>query len=339
MNKMTDYKDDESTNSQVKDYERLAMIINQKKTRDKKSLLKLEMALASDRAVKNALQEMLTGIEKEERRKKIIAILIGVAVLVGGAYYLIMKQGINFPSFKKEPDKIVSKQKNDKKVVPSKEKKVKKAQLSESQVKKWVTLALEKQYSTSSNVPAYELEVRVGEDSLVYVDMISTRTSNKIGMFRVNEKGKLEESGKYLEGVQKDNWVALSSEYPDVDKVKVVKFDVNAKPLEKDGLQIDEFARLFAAWRESDAPIMPLSQFSDNFSKNVEDIAIVYNFRDSKTLQVSENKPNQMLNYFYTYDTKEEKAYQWENKADAKKEFSPELTDFIKTNQKKEPTY
>ena len=77
------------------------------------------MALASDRAVKNALQEMLTGIEKEERRKKIIAILIGVAVLAGGAYYLIMKQGINFPSFKKEPDKIVTKQKKKKPLNPS----------------------------------------------------------------------------------------------------------------------------------------------------------------------------------------------------------------------------
>ena len=220
MNDMTEYKDNKSTIRQANDYERLAMIINQKKTRDKKSLLKLEMALASDRAVKKALQEMLTGIEKEERRKKIIAILIGVVVLVGGVYYFIMKQGINFSSFKKEPDKIVAKQK-DKKEVP-KEKEVKKARLSEGQVKKWVKLALEKQYKTSPDVPVYELNVHVGEDSLVYVDMISTRTSNKIGVFRVNVKGKLEESGKYLEGVQKDNWITLSSEYPDVSKVKTV---------------------------------------------------------------------------------------------------------------------
>ena len=332
---MIDYKDDESTNSQGIDYERLAMIISQKKTRDKKSLLKLEMALASDRTVKKALQNMLTGIEKEERRKKIIAALVCLVVLLGGAYYFIMKQGISLPSFKKESEKVVAKQKKDKKTVPPKEKEVKKVQLSESQVKKWVTLALEKQYSTSSNVPEYELKVHVGEDSLLYVDMISTRTTNKIGVFRVNAKGKLEESGKYLEGVQKDNWVALSSKYPDVSKVKTVQFDVNAKPLEEEGLQIEEFASLFAAWRKSDAPIMPLSQFSDDFSKNVEGSAIVYNFRDSNTLQVSENKPDQLLNYFYTYDLDEEKAYQWENKAEAKKEFSPELTDYIKTNQKK----
>ena len=84
---------------------------------------------------------------------------------------------------------------------------------------------------------------------------------------------------------------------------------------------------------------MPLSQFSDDFSKNAEDIAIVYNFRDGKTLQVSENKPNQMLKYFYTYDLDEEKAYQWENKADAKKEYSPDLTAYIKNNLKKETTY
>lgn len=330
---MTDYNSNH-TNS-TNDLNRLTAIMRHEKSKDRKHLLKIEIAKAKDRTVKHALETMLADIEREERRKKLLGAILFLILCLVSLLALFYFTGSNDQSNRSaDPDveeiglEETSSSQRDKLEVDS-------TKLTETQVKDWVYAVLVEKYpsETATKMNSFDYIVKLGEDSLVYIDVMLGSESKQIGYFRINEQGKLEESGRFREDISPDEWLVISNEYQDISEVEYVGSFVEDRQStqESSDMTAEQFARLYAKWQGVDYPVVDASDSNPELVKNVPRF-IIYKEQDSNTLFVAESDGIKSIMRYCTYDLTEKKAYVViENKRD-KKSYLKEFTEFIEAN-------
>lgn len=329
------------TNNQD-DFNRLINEFANQKSKDRKHHLRIEIAKATDRTVKKALQDILADIQKKERRNRIVGLLIIVVMVLMGFYV------IGVTSEKKENQAITqtSTTTSQSQVSSSSEEKdiSKEKNLTEAEVKQWVSAIWDKKYQNFPDTYGYELAVKLDDnDQLVYIRVLPPKgiEIDTLGGFRINAKGELEESGYYVAGANIDEWVLVSKTFMDVSQVESypvpVKESSSAVTNNLSKLTAKEFAELFAEWKNSDYPVMDITEYTEKYGHmNEYDDSIwviTYNDRDAETVQFSEQTPYRMANFFYTFDNRENKAYLNRNNMSGEVEYLSELTEYIKDNR------
>lgn len=313
---------------------RLISELSYQKQKDRKHLLKIEIAKATDRSVKRALQELLADIEKEERRNRIIGIFVVLVFILFGLFFL----GVMSSKEKKntEPlpadslEQVDTDTNSSEQIV--KEEVAKETMLSESEVKQWVSAVLDKGRPNLR----YELEVSVDDkDQLVYITVAPPKDLqiDKLGRFRINAQGELEEYGLYVNGAAYNEWVVVSKKFMDVSEVSAPEANAGRVNQGSENLTAQEFASLYAQWSGSNFPLMHVDEYQARYGDRHEfddSVWVIgYNDRDDHTVQLSEMTPYRMSKFFYTYDNQERKAYFNRNNGAGEVEYSPDLTNFI----------
>ena len=139
---MTDYNS--NNRSQYNELDRLTAIMRHEKSKDRKYLLEIEIAKAEDRTVKRTLEKVLADIEKEERRKKILAgtsvLLICLASLLA-LFYFTGSAGQSNTSTAPESGELDL---SETSLSQSDEGEIDATKLTEAQVKKWVQSVIDK---------------------------------------------------------------------------------------------------------------------------------------------------------------------------------------------------
>ena len=193
---------------------------------------------------------------------------------------------------------------------------IKEKNLSEDEVKKWVSAVWDKRHQNIKQTYGYELNVRVDDkDHLVYIAVVPTKgiEIGNFGSFRINADGELEESGYFVEGANIGDWIVVSKKYMDVSQVisKEPISYISEEDIKKVDLSSKEFAELYKEYSKKDYPIMSISEFSEKYghSMDYDDSVWVITYDDSNVdiASISEETPRRMSNFFYTYDKYEKK--------------------------------
>lgn len=324
-------------NNNQDEVNRLITELGIQKDKDRKHQLKIEIAKATDRGVKRALQEILEEIEKKERRNKIIGLIVLVLLVLVGFF------AVGVLSDKKEEIPIKTATSSSSKITESTTKETtkkvvqKEKNLNQDEVKQWVSAILDKRTQNIPNQYGYELDVRVDErDKLVYISVNPPKgiEVDRMGSFRINANGELEESGYYVEGASADEWVIVSRKFMDISEVKVR--ETPRKVVEKKSdVTSKQFAEIYAEYSKSEHQAMSREEYSEKYGhiKEYDDTIqiVTYNdyVREEGVVQCGIQTPMRMANSFYTYDNNEKKAYRNQNNASGEKEFLAELTDYV----------
>lgn len=320
------------------DIDRLINELQIQKSKDRKHMLRIEIAKATDRSVKKALQDILDDIERKEKRNIFFGLIILVIIVLIGFYFLGIKE-----ERKKQDTSKVSTSKTSQKYKNIESEKVKQntikeKNLTEEEVKRWVSAVWDKRYRDIEQEYGYELNVRIDDkDNLVYIVVLPPKgiEVDSLGSFRINEHGELEESGYFIDGVNFNDWVVVSKKFMDVSDIESMEpiTQMDEKEIKKVELSSEEFAELFVEWSKSELPVMSTSEYSEKYGHiNEYDnsiIVITYNNSDDDKVSISEQTPYRMPEFYYTYDKFEKKAYRNRNNASGEKEFLPELTDYV----------
>lgn len=327
------------------DLNRLINELAIQKQKDRKHQLRIEIAKATDRGVKRALQDILDDIEKKERRNRLIGIgLFLVAVLIG--FYVIgiqaNKKDNNLPIAKTANSSSSFEENSSREPEPVKEK-----NLTEEEVKQWVSAVIDKRDQDIPNKIGYELELSTNDkDKLLYIGVEPPKgvEIDSLDSFRINANGELEESGYFVKNADINEWVVVSRKFMDVSEVKIkdvpTQLSSSEKPKVRPELTAEEFAELYAKWSNSDYPIMNLKEFE----KEQEDIEsyddssyyIVYSERDDNTAQFMVQRAFTIEKSFYTYKRNEGRAYLNSNNSNESQgsvQYQEDLTNFINQNK------
>lgn len=327
------------------DLNRLINELAIQKQKDRKHQLRIEIAKATDRGVKRALQDILDDIEKKERRNCLIGIgLFLVAVLIG--FYVIgiqaNKKDNNLPIAKTANSSSSFEENSSREPEPVKEK-----NLTEEEVKQWVSAVIDKRDQDIPNKIGYELELSTNDkDKLLYIGVEPPKgvEIDSLDSFRINANGELEESGYFVKNADINEWVVVSRKFMDVSEVKIkdvpTQLSSSEKPKVRPELTAEEFAELYAKWSNSDYPIMNLKEFE----KEQEDIEsyddssyyIVYSERDDNTAQFMVQRAFTIEKSFYTYKRNEGRAYLNSNNSNESQgsvQYQEDLTNFINQNK------
>lgn len=211
------------------DMNRLLQELANQKKEDRKYLLKIEIAKATDRSVKQALQEILDDIEKKEKKSRMVFLIV-IAILIGAILFVIG----NIDFSKKENPKplanevssstIESTNPSFQKVIETKESRKKEISLTNAQVKEWVIAVWDMRHQHYPDIKNIRMNIRSDDkDKLVYIDVLPPidKEVDKYSVFRINAKGELEESGYYNQNGGINNWVIVSREFMDTSEVDV----------------------------------------------------------------------------------------------------------------------
>lgn len=309
------------------------------KNKDKKHILRIEIAKATDRTVKKALQDILEDIERKERRNMIFGI---IAMIITGLlfFYFLGTKNENKDNFNVISVSSTSSEKTSESTEKGiKDPEIKEKNLTEDEVKRWVGAVWDKRHANIKPTYAYELKIRSDDnDNLVYISVVPPKgiELDTFGGFRINADGELEESGYFVEGADIGDWIVVSTEFMDVSQVSSIEPITTEESAVKVDLSSQEFAELYKEWSNSDFPIMSMSDYSEEYGHiNEYDNSIwviTYNDSASDDVTFSERTPYRMPNFYYSYDKYERKAYMNRNNSSGEKEFLSELTDYI--NQK-----
>ena len=324
-------------NNNQDEINRLITELGIQKEKDRKHQLKIEIAKATDRGVKRALQDILEDIEKKERRNKIIGLIVLVLLVLVGFFVV----GVLSDKKDQTPIKTVttnSTKTSESSTSESVEKVVQKEKnLTGDEVKQWVGAVWDKRNQNIPNAMSYELDVRIDDrDKLVYVRVNPPKEKqiDSLGGFRINANGELEESGYYVEGVGVDEWVVVSRKFMDLSEVKVK--EAPKKVVEKKAdVTSKQFAEIYAAYSKSEYPIMSLDEYSEKYGhlKEEDPTIQVLTHRDylweENVVECAIETPKQMPDFFFLYDNKSNRAYKNSYKDKREKEFLPELTDYV----------
>lgn len=204
-------------NNNQNDMDRLISELQIQKSKDRKHMLRIEIAKATDRSVKKALQDILDDIERTEKRNMFFGIIALVILFLVGFYFL----GVHSNKEDTKPVvKSISSETSSKKFLSeeSNEKEVKEKNLSQDEVSEWVSSVWEKKHKNSPQLLDYDLKLRTdSEDNLVYINVVPTIEKNSVlGLFRINDTGKLEERNL-------NDWKLISKSYMDLSDVNVEK--------------------------------------------------------------------------------------------------------------------
>lgn len=209
------------------DMNRLLQELANQKNKDRKYLLKIEIAKATDRSVKLALQEILDDIEKKEKTSRIIGI-IALVVIIGAVLFVLGTRESNSKNTDKSPitsssssEVVYSSQSDSTEIKESRKKEV---SLTNHQVEEWVSAVWDKRHQNYPDLKDKRLNIRTDDtDKLVYIDVLPPRDKevDKYSVFRINAKGELEESGYFNQNGGINNWVVVSREFMDTSEVDV----------------------------------------------------------------------------------------------------------------------
>ncbi|HEM8391303.1 hypothetical protein JFG76_07700 [Enterococcus faecium] len=156
--------------------DRIAAALAAQKNEDRKHLLRIEIAKATDRRVKAELQSMLDEIERKEKRNKIIAfillfIVMAVAAFIGFFFYnqhLSNKSTISNNAAAISSTNISS-DSNPRNNIDTK-------QLTQEQVKKWVYYHMKNDNPNISGSSAYDFSIVPNQDSELEISVSSGGT-------------------------------------------------------------------------------------------------------------------------------------------------------------------
>ena len=324
-------------NNNQDEINRLITELGIQKEKDRKHQLKIEIAKATDRGVKRALQDILEDIEKKERRNKIIGLIVLVLLVLVGFFVV----GVLSDKKDQTPIKTVttnSTKTSESSTSESVEKVVQKEKnLTGDEVKQWVGAVWDKRNQNIPNAMSYELDVRIDDrDKLVYVRVNPPKEKqiDSLGGFRINANGELEESGYYVEGVGVDEWVVVSRKFMDLSEVKLK--EAPKKVVEKKAdVTSKQFAEIYAAYSKNEYPVMSMEEYSEKYGhlKDYDDTIQVVTYSDhvqeEGVVQFRMSTPMRMPNFYFTYNNNEKKAYMNRNNPSGEKEFLPELTDYV----------
>lgn len=328
------------------DLNRLINELAIQKQKDRKHQLRIEIAKATDRGVKRALQDILDDIEKKERRNRIIGFVLLLIVILVGFYVVGVRSEKTDNNYLVTKTKTSSSIKMDESFSSEKEI-VKEKNLTEEEVKQWVSAVIDKRDQDIPNKIGYELKLSTNDkDKLLYIGVAPPKgvEIDSLDSFRINANGELEESGYFVKNADINDWVVVSRKFMDVSEVKIkdvpTQLSSSEKPKVRPELTAEEFAELYAKWSNSDYPIMNLKEFE----KEQEDIEsyddssyyIVYSERDDNTAQVIIQKPFLLERSFYTYKKDEGKAYinfNSINEPEVSTKYQEDLTNFINQNK------
>ncbi|MGO3732897.1 MAG: hypothetical protein ACTJHC_06920 [Vagococcus sp.] len=309
------------------------------KNKDRKHVLRIEIAKATDRTVKKALQDILDDIERKERRNRIVGIIAFIVVGLIGFYFLGTKNdnknNVHVTKVSTSSLSITSDSTANKQPI------IKEKNLTDDEVKQWVSAVWDKRYKNIKQTYGYELNVRIDDkDHLVYIGVVPPKgiEIDSFGSFRINANGELEESGYFVEGANINDWVVISTKFMDVSQVTIKEpIGPNTEErIKKVELSAKEFAELYKEYSKKEYPIMSIPEFSEAYG-HMEDYddsirIITYNDSNDDVASISEDTPRRMSKFFYTYDKYEKKAYWNRNNGSGEKEFLPELTEYINTS-------
>lgn len=259
------------------------------KNKDRKHLLRIEIAKATDRTVKKALQDILDDIERKERRNMILGIIAFIIIGLVGFYFLGTKnenkENYNVTSVTSNS----SEKTNESTVSEKKENVIKEKTLPEEEVKQWVSAVWEKRHQNVKQVYEYKLDVRVdNKDNLVYIDLLPQNVNeiDPIGRFRINAKGELEELPSYVEADSRD-WIVVSNKFMDTSSVPIISNRNQKKMVDTKDLDSEEAIKWVKNYRLQEEGI---SDEGDNkFKTQLSDDrlleVIVYAWNQAKTAQ------------------------------------------------------
>ncbi len=183
---------------------RIAAALAAQKNEDRKHLLRIEIAKATDRRVKAELQSMLDEIEKKEKRNKIIAfillfIVVAVAAFVGFFFYnrhLSNKSTISNNAAAISSTNISS-DSNLRNNIDTK-------QLTQEQVKKWVYYHMKKDNPNISGSSAYDFSIVPNQDSELEISVSSGGTP--VNDYLIDSSGDLYNISSGQKTLLSKNW-------------------------------------------------------------------------------------------------------------------------------------
>ncbi|MGF7508862.1 hypothetical protein AAFD22_00195 [Enterococcus faecium] len=184
--------------------DRIAAALAAQKNEDRKHLLRIEIAKATDRRVKAELQSMLDEIEQKEKRNKIIAfillfIVMAVAAFIGFFFYnqhLSNKSTISNNAAAISSTNISS-DSNPRNNIDTK-------QLTQEQVKKWVYYHMKKDNPNISGSSAYDFSIVPNQDSELEISVSSGGTS--VNDYLIDSSGDLYNISSGQKTLLSKNW-------------------------------------------------------------------------------------------------------------------------------------
>ncbi|MGG5368391.1 hypothetical protein [Enterococcus sp. DIV0240a] len=185
--------------------------------KNRKHLLKIEIAKATDRRVKAELEIMLQEIERKERINLIVGSIFFVLFIGAGFfaynYFINSDSSVAAGSSTYETQNTLTSAENTaatQNTNVSTSETVDGKNLTADQIKQWVS-AIENAYGVSNN---YRVDIS-NKDGYAYATVVNTDAQvDNMGEFRVNEKGELEEAGYYYG--KPGTWIVVSPSYMDV---------------------------------------------------------------------------------------------------------------------------
>lgn len=319
------------------------------KTKDKKHLVKLELARTKDTEVKKVLKEILKDIDKKQRRNKFIGLFLAIMVAIVGCVFIYQSiEGKKVPTEKKE------------KIVKTETKTTEKKPLTKEQGEEWVEAVLAKRYEPE--VPSHLLKSEVdAKDQLIYIQVMPPEGTrgDTMGSFRINQQNELEELGYFVQDAADDEWVVISKKWLDVSKIKKqeveeladkqeVKEEVKEAPVQETPVQEEpvvndltprEFAQLYADFVGNSHPVMHIKEYGVTYG-HIEEYddslqVVIYNDYSPQEGDVlcNEITPMRMPNFFFTYNNLDQQVYINENNASRGREVYPELTEYVRTHR------
>lgn len=218
-------------NNNSNDINLLLQELAHQKNKDRKYLLKIEIAKATDRSVKLALQEILDDIERQEKTSRIIGSIV-VIIIIGVILYVLGTREFNatnnhiVPMVSSSSSLVISSslENTKNKLNETTESRKKEISLTNHQVKEWVSAVWDKRHQNYPDIKDYRMNIRSDDkDKLVYIDLLPPKDKevDKYSVFRINAKGELEESGYYNPNGGFNNWVVVSRQFMDTSEVEI----------------------------------------------------------------------------------------------------------------------
>lgn len=259
------------------------------KNKDRKHLLRIEIAKATDRTVKKALQDILDDIERKERRNLIFGI---IAIIITGLivfYFLGTKNENKDNANVTSVSSSSSEKTSDSTEKENKQPVIKEKNLTEDEVKQWVSAVWEKRHQNVKQVYEYEFDVRVdSKDNLVYIDLLPKNVNeiDPIGRFRINADGELEELPNYVEENIRD-WMVVSNKFMDTSNIPIISNRNQKKTVDTKDLDSEEAIKWVKNYRLEEEGIN--DEGDNKFKTQLSDDrlleVIVYAWNQAKTAQ------------------------------------------------------
>lgn len=241
------FKEEFKVNNNQEEINRLINEFSIQKRKDRKHLLKIEIAKATDRSVKRALQDILEDIEKKEKRNMFFSVIVIIIFILGIFYFVSIKGAGNnklltttssstLKNSTKDSSSSVG-QKNQKNISKENE-------LSEDEVKEWVSAVWNKKYANRPNQQDYKLNIKTdSKDELVYVDVVEQNNENLLGNLRINADGQLEQE-------EYGNWTSVSNQFMDTSIIEPLEAQIDNQKINTKDLTSEQATEWVKKYRK-----------------------------------------------------------------------------------------